>query len=241
MSAARFFVDADLFAGTRLLLPAEVAHHAQHALRLKDGAAITLFNGRGGEYAARLVAGQRAAADIERFDPIERESPLALTLIQAQIAHDKLDWVIEKGVELGVARIVIAAAERSVVRLAGERLDKRRTRWREIARAACCQCGRNRVPSIDAAASIEDACAQVAGVPQRFVLAPGAATSLTQAASTAAAVIAVGPEGGFSEEELVTAERNGFVRCALGPRVLRTETAGLVALAALQARAGDLT
>lgn len=239
MTVARFFVDADLVAGAALPLPAAVAHHATRVLRLRDRAPIVLFNGRGGEFAARLrTCNDRAFADIESFDPIERESPLQVTLIQALIANEKLDWVIEKAVELGVARVMIAPAARSVVRLSGDRLARRREHWREIAVSACCQCGRNRLPVIDFAASIERALAAVEAVPQRLVLAPGSARRLS-ATQPIATCVAVGPEGAFSEAELRSAEALYFTRASWGPRVLRTETAGLAALAALQTLHGD--
>src|SRR5262249_14968701 len=125
-----------------------VAHHAQHVLRLREGDEITLLNGRGGEYHGVLIASAPATARIDEFDPIDRESPLAVTLVQALVAAEKLEWIIEKATEVGVARIVIAPAARSTVKLIGERLSTRVARWNEIIIAACCQCGRNRPPSI---------------------------------------------------------------------------------------------
>lgn len=231
----RFFVDGGLAVGAIVDLPDAVAHHVQRVLRLRVGAPITLFDGCGGEYAARLDANARAC--IERFDAVERESPLALTLIQALVANDKLDWVIEKAVELGAAAIVVAPAERGVVRLDGDRLARRQLHWRDITVAACCQCGRNRLPAVSYAALEATLAATQAA--QKFVLAPDAQRPLASSANLPTA-IAVGPEGGFSAAELALAERNGFLPVRAGPRVLRTETAGLAALAALQALHGDL-
>ncbi len=234
-AAPRFFVDARLVVGARIELPAAIAHHAHCVLRLRAGDALTLFNGRGGEYAARLETNARAL--IEGFDAVERESPLPLTLIQALIAGDKLDWAIEKAVELGAASIIVAPTGRSVIRLSGERLRRRLAHWREIVVAACCQCGRNHLPRLAFEASWQEALA-AADAHQRFVLAPGAAETLAAAASTPTA-LAVGPEGGLTSAELALAEELGYRAVCWGPRVLRTETAGLAALAALQTLHGD--
>jgi 16S rRNA (uracil1498-N3)-methyltransferase len=239
--APRFFLESGLRVGATIDLPDAVAHHAQHALRLRDGAAIVLFDGRGGEYAARLVAGRRAAAQVLAFDPVERESPLAVTLIQSLVPNEKLDWIVEKSTELGAARIVLAPTARSVARLGGERLARKRTHWREVAIAACCQCGRNRVPEIRDAPSFTAALELARDCQARLLLAPGAAEALVRHARTASIAVAIGPEGGFTEQEIALAQRAGFVVAALGPRVLRTETAGPAALAALQAVSGDLS
>ncbi|MFN3567154.1 MAG: 16S rRNA (uracil(1498)-N(3))-methyltransferase [Burkholderiaceae bacterium] len=236
----RFFVGSGLRVGATIELPDAVAQHAQHALRLRDGAAIVLFDGRGGEYAARLASGRRAAAEVLAFDPIERESPLAITLIQSLVPNEKLDWIIEKSTELGAARVVLAPAARSVARLDAQRLVRKRARWREVAIAACCQCGRNRVPDIVDAPTFADALALAHDCDARLLLAPGAREPLARHARARSVAVAIGPEGGFAEQEIALAQRNGFVVATLGPRVLRTETAGPAALAALQAIAGDL-
>jgi 16S rRNA (uracil1498-N3)-methyltransferase len=235
-TAPRFFVDATLAEGKCIDLPTAVAHHAQRVLRLSEGDPITLFNGRGGEYAASLLSGNRAS--IARFDPVERVSRLHLTLIQALIAIDKLDWVIEKAVELGVASIVVSPATRSVVRLEAERLKKRLLRWNELVVAACCQCGRNRLMSVAYASDLDTAFA-AADAERKLVLAPDAATDLSSCAAGSVAM-AVGPEGGFTPDEIESAQRCGFTPVFLGPRVMRTETAGLAAAAALQALHGDI-
>jgi len=243
MSSPRFFVDTALAAGATIALPAAVAHHAIRVLRLRDGAAITLFNGHGGEYAATLQpAGDRAAALVHRFDGVERESPLAVTLVQAWTAGDKPDWTVEKAVELGVAAIVLVPAQRSVVVLDEARRAKREQRLRDIVIAACCQCGRNRVPPLHAAATLEAGlqhALQVAG--RGVMLAPAGDTSLAHAAGDAPALaLAIGPEGGFDADEQALARRLGFATASFGRRILRTETAGIAALAALQALYGDL-
>lgn len=241
MAAPRFFVDQPLVAGTTIRLPDEVAHHARRVLRLRRGDAIVLFNGRGGEYRGTLLGDVDApAARIDAYDPVERESPVELTLVQALVAADKLDWIVEKAVELGAARIVVAASERSVVRLDGARAERRLRHWRALALAACAQCGRNRVPSVAYFASMPAALDAVGAVPSRWLLLPAAAQPLAAALPTGRAAVAVGPEGGFSDAEVRYAERLGFAPARLGPRILRTETAGIAALAALQALAGDL-
>lgn len=234
-AAPRFYADGALAVGARIELPATVAHHALRVLRLRAGDALTLFNGQGGEYAARLGAGGEAL--IEGFDPVERESPLALTLIQALIASDKLDWVIEKAIELGAVRVVVAPTERSVIRLAGDRVARRLAHWREIVVAACCQCGRNRLPAVDFAPSWREALAAI-DAPQRLLLALDAPDALASA-DAAPTALAVGPEGGLTAAETRSAEQLGFRAVHWGPRVLRTETAGLAALAALQTAHGD--
>jgi 16S rRNA (uracil1498-N3)-methyltransferase len=233
----RFFIDAALSAGERVALPADVEHHARRVLRLHAGDAVVLFNGRGGEYAGTL---QEGAVDIARHDAVERESPIAVTLLQAWIATDKLDWVVEKAVELGVARLVLSPAARSVVRLDGARRTARLTKLVQLARAACAQCGRNRVPSLDAADTLKDALRLARGAGPAWLLDPTATEPLAPRGAHADGAIAVGPEGGFTADEMALARAAGWHPVALGPRILRTETAGLAALAALQAHAGDL-
>ena len=237
MAAPRFFVDAALARGI-VNLPERVAHHALRVLRLRDGAPLVLFNGRGGEFSGHLQLRPAPVAVLETFSDIEREAPLAVTVLQAQVANEKLDWIVEKLTELGVARIVVAPTERSVVRLLGERLARRLTHWREIAIAACAQCGRNRLPQVEAYDTLARALAALPPGPRR-VLVPTAVAPLA-AGNALICTLAIGPEGGFSDTELLELDAASFAPARLGPRVLRTETAGLAAVAALQACAGDL-
>lgn len=217
--------------------------HALKVLRMRDGEALVLFDGHGGEWPATLKvgAGGTAQALLEAQIPRECESPLDLTLVQALPSGDKMDWVVEKCVELGVAAIQPVAAKRSVIKLSAERMERRVAHWNAIASAACEQCGRNRVPVV----------APVLDLPQylavakdqnalRLMLAPAAASALRELPRPAGPVLCmVGPEGGWEDGEMRAAEAAGFRLLQLGPRVLRTETAGMAALAAMQAMWGD--
>lgn len=237
----RFHIEAVLSPGTRLLLPEAAARHASRALRLREGDAIALFNGAGGEFEARIARTGRAEVEVEvgAFSPIERESPLEITLAQGLSSGDRMDVTIQKAVELGVAAIRPLLAERSVVKLKGERVDSRREHWQRVAASACEQCGRNRIPVIYPATPVTEYLP-----PERalmFLLAPTANSSLRTipVEPGRAIVLAAGPEAGFSPREEAALLAAGFIPVGLGPRVLRTETAGPAALAALNALYGD--
>ena len=235
----RFWIDDDLIVGREVPLPDSVAHHAIRVLRLRGRSRITVFNGRGGEYVATLDLDARTAL-IERFDAVERESPVAITLVQAWIVNSKLDWLTEKCVELGAARFVMVPATRSVTRLSGDRLRSRMDHLRGVVASACCQSGRTRIPSVHAAGSLEQGLAMAAADSRALILLPASDQSVTAAADAARRVtLAVGPEGGFDDDELALAARIGYRPAHLGPRILRTETAGLAAIAQVQARFGD--
>jgi len=230
---------ADLV-GSELTLPDAAAHHAVRVLRLVRGDTLALFDGRGGECAATIEAvGKReATVRIDRFDPIERESPLEVTLVQAVIASDMMDYAIRKATELGVTALQPIATARSAPLPAGERAQKRQQHWQQVAIAACEQCGRNRVPQVDAVAPLAGWLAAWRG--RGFILAPGAARSLADLPPPAGALaLLVGPEGGFVPAELALAERAGWEAVHLGPRVLRAETAGIAVLSAMQVLWGD--
>jgi len=242
MRSTRIHVDLELVAGGELPLPAPPSTHLLRVLRLRPGAALTLFNGRGGEYAAELLGGTaaRAMVRIGAHSPVERESPLQLTLLQGAARGERMDFIVQKATELGVQRIVPLSCEFSVVRLEAAAVQRRAAHWRTVAIAACEQCGRNRLPVIDTISDFAAACASpAAGL--RLMLVPQAPDSLASLATQAAQVtLLVGPEGGLSGREQLLAQRSGFRACRLGPRILRTETAPLAALAALQTLAGDL-
>jgi 16S rRNA (uracil1498-N3)-methyltransferase len=242
----RLFVDAELGPRSTVELPEAVSHHAARVLRLKDGDTVVLFDGRGGEYDARLViAGrsQESAETGERRDP-ERESPLRVTLVQAISSSDKMDLTIQKAVELGVTAIQPVFSAKSLVRLSGEREEKKLAHWRRIVIAACEQCGRNRLPEVREATSVE-ACSRMSGISGeavlRLLLSPDGKAGLKAITlkTGQAITLAAGPEAGFSDDEERVLQRAGFVPIRLGPRILRTETAALAALAALNALAGD--
>ena len=236
----RFFCPDGLLPASDMPLPAAVAHHAERVLRLAVGDPVTLFDGPGGAFAASIRAVGRAA--LARLGPrlaIECESPLQITLVQALASGDKMDWVVQKAVELGVAAVQPVAAERSVLKLAGERADKRVAHWQQVAVAACEQSGRNRVPVVGEILPLAKYLARPFDG-TRLILAPGADGALARKARpTRPLAILIGPEGGWSPAELDLAARAGCEPLALGPRVLRTETAGLAALAAMQTMWGD--
>ncbi|MBU9347017.1 16S rRNA (uracil(1498)-N(3))-methyltransferase [Burkholderia multivorans] len=242
----RFFVDTALRADATLALPADVARHAQ-VLRLQPGDPLALFDGTGGQYRARLVEIDKrgALAQIDAFDPAEAEPPYRVTLAQGIAGGDKMDWVIEKAVELGVAAVVPLSTARGVVKLSGERAEKRVAHWRGVVRASCEQCGRNRVPDVAAVRAFAAWLDGLAPAPVngelRLLLSPRASipfASLPDAPPAAPVTLLIGPEGGLAPEEEAAARARGFTALSLGPRVLRTETAGAAVLAALAARWG---
>lgn len=239
----RFHCPLPLSPGALVELPEAVAHHALKVLRMKNGGVLVLFDGSGGEWQATLKigAGGTARALIGEFRDVERESPLSVTLVQALPAGDKMDWVVEKCVELGVAAIQPVAAKRSIIRLSSERMARRVAHWNAIAVAACEQCGRNRVPRVlpilDLPEYLAHAQTQYAC---RLLLAPQGGQALrTLERPEGPLLVMVGPEGGWDEGEIAAAHAAGFTAVRLGPRVLRTETAGTALLAAMQALWGD--
>ncbi|HEV7431704.1 MAG TPA: 16S rRNA (uracil(1498)-N(3))-methyltransferase [Steroidobacteraceae bacterium] len=242
MRSTRIYVDLELTGHQELLLPAAQSTHVLRVLRLRPGAALTLFNGRGGEYAAELIDAGKSGARlaVRAHSVLERESPLQLTLLQGVARGERMDAIVQKATELGVQRIVPLSCEFSVVRLDAANRQRRAEHWRAVAIAACEQSGRNRIPEIEPIGDFAESCAaSSAGL--RLMLLPQAPESLAAlAAGLQSAVLLVGPEGGLSGREQLQAQRCGFRPCRLGPRILRTETAPLAALAALQALAGDL-
>lgn len=244
MRLTRVPVDAPLAPGARVALPEEAAAHLQRVLRLQAGDACVLFNGDGNDYEARLVAaGKRGQeADIVAVRPAAAgESPLRIALLQGIARGEKMDWILQKATELGVAAILPVSSERSEVRLDAARAAKRLAHWRGIVASACGQSGRGVLPPVSAPLPLAQALAESALPQARYLLDPEAAASIaTMAAPGAACVLAVGPEGGWSPRDRAQLEGAGFAGLRLGPRILRTETAGIAAIAALQARFGDL-
>jgi 16S rRNA (uracil1498-N3)-methyltransferase len=234
----RFFCPRPLTVGVPVELPELVAHHAR-VLRLAPGDRITLFNGEGGEYTAVLadIGKKRVEAEVEDFSAREAELPYAVTLAQALPEASKMDWIIEKAVELGAAAIEPLAAQRCVVRLSSERAEKKLAHWQAVIIAAAEQSGRNRLPRLAEPADFSNWLGR--GNPhERILLTPRADQSLPDWARIhppQSVTLAIGPEGGFSDQEEDLARAQGLLMLSMGPRVLRTETAGLAALASLNA------
>ena len=254
MSAPRFYLDQPLAPGARFSLPPGPARHAARALRLAVDDAITLFNGRGGEYAARIerIHKDEVAVSVTGFADIERESRLRVMLAQGISSGERMDYTLQKAVELGVAAIQPIAARRSVVKLAGERADKRIAHWQGVVASACEQCGRNQVPTVAAPLTLTGLLGHALqhvtdrgppgqhGAGRLLFLSPLAETRLADlTAPTAMDCLVAGPEGGFEANEIAALHAAGAISVRLGPRVLRTETAALAALAAMQTLWGD--
>lgn len=250
MRLTRIHVAGPLRSARRYALPDNAARHLVRVLRSNVGDELTLFDGSGGEYAARIHSVRRddVEVDVGEHDPVERESPLQLTLLQGISRGERMDWVVQKATELGVTRIVPLLTERSVVNLNGAQAEKKVQHWRAIAIGACEQSGRNRVPQVAFPASLQQ---YLGSLPQprspeaagesRLLLSPLADLRLIDAPlHPLAATLLIGPEGGLAPQEQELALLRGFAAVRLGPRVLRTETAAVSALTVLQQRCGDL-
>jgi 16S rRNA (uracil1498-N3)-methyltransferase len=238
----RLYCDLPLSPGAEFALPEYAARHAVTVLRLQEGDTLNLFNGGGGEYRAVLVAVNKREARVRlnEFLAIERESPVDITLALGISAGERMDYSLQKATELGVAAIQPLATERSVVKLAGERADKRLMHWQHVVISACEQCGRNRVPAVAPVQKFYSYLAAVDRNKRLLLLSPGADTALKQVAPAPSAVLLIGAEGGLAPAEYEAAQASGFEPVSLGPRILRTETAPVAALAVLQALWGDL-
>lgn len=228
-------------------LEAGAGRHLVRVLRLRTGDAVVLFDGLGGEYAGRITSADDARAVrivIEGHRAIERESGLELTLAQVVARGERMDLIVQKAVELGITRIVPLTSRRCNVRLDAKRAAKRIAHWRGIVIAACEQCGRNRLPEVAPVRALDDWLAEATGPGERLTLAPTAAMGLGEWATTRSGddpiTLLIGPEGGLATDEIANCQTHGFTTIRLGPRTLRTETAGLAAIAALQALCGDM-
>jgi 16S rRNA (uracil1498-N3)-methyltransferase len=239
----RFYLDQTLAPGARFSLPPGPARHAARALRLGVDDAVTLFNGRGGEYAARIerIHKDEVAVSVTGFTDVERESRLRVTLAQGISSGERMDYTLQKAVELGVAAIQPIAARRSVVKLAGERADRRVSHWQGVVASACEQCGRNQVPPVATPLTLAGWLGQERPAGGRLLfLSPLAEARLADLpAPSAMDCLIAGPEGGFEDDEIAALHAAGATPVRLGPRVLRTETAALAALAAMQTLWGD--
>ena len=254
MAPPRFYCPGKLAAGQVIELPVNVAHHASRVLRLKQGDSLILFNGAGGEFQAAIgnIGKNGVAAVIEKYLDIERESPLVITLAQAVCTSEKMDWLVQKAVELGVSSIQPLDTKLSVVRLSGERAEKRMKHWQQVVISACEQCGRNRIPQVLPLISLADWLGTQINERKnlsdgtlsnlRFLLSPTAKKGLRdfpEVSTIPALTLLVGPEGGLTSEEETAALISGFISLRLGQRILRTETAALAAVAAIQMLWGD--
>jgi 16S rRNA (uracil1498-N3)-methyltransferase len=244
MSKTRLFVDEPIKVGTNIELRGDQARYVGRVLRMRPGDALTLFNGEGAEYRASIETFSKdlITTVIEEETSRSAESPLRITLIQGISRGDRMDFAIQKATELGVAGIQPILTEYSVVRLEPKRAGKKQAHWRNVAASACEQCGRNQLPFIDAPTTFLKMLETWHDSPvPRLILQPGATQTLKSFdLANGEAVILVGPEGGFSELEYENAGVAGFQSVGFGPRVLRTETAALAAIAALQTLYGDL-
>ena len=239
----RFYCPPPLPFGGSFDLPPDAAHHAARVLRLREGDAIQIFDGIGNEchgVIAELGGKRVVVGDIATTDA-NRESPLRVMLAQSLSSSEKMDWVIQKATELGVTEIQPLATERSVAKLSAERAAKRTEHWQQVAISACEQCGRNVLPEIHAPLDIMAWLQQQrASADSRFILLPQGAVSLhSQHRPKTGAVLLIGAEGGFSQAESDTALLCGFTPIRMGARVMRTETAAVAGLAALQTLWGD--
>lgn len=237
----RFFVEAALASDQTLALPATVVRHV-HVLRLRPDDTITLFNGQGGEAEARLLTVEKrsASCQITRLLPVERESALWLGLAQAISSGERMEFTLQKGVEMGVTVFQPLATARSVVRLAGERAEKRVARWQEIVLAACEQCGRNTLPEVRPILTLEAWLRTLPPADAHLLLSPLGSRRLADLASAPRRLwLMAGPEGGLSQAEEAASLAAGWTPLKLGPRILRTETAALAAVAAMQTLWGD--
>ena len=245
MRLTRVYVEGPLGSGKRVKLEGSAASHITRVLRLRVGAALILFDGAGGEYEASIdkAHGGEVIVAVGAQQAIERESPLALTLAQGVSRGERMDLVVQKATELGVSRLVPVLTERSVMRLTAQQSDRKVNHWRAIAIAACEQCGRNRLPSVAAPVALRDFLKGDAGAAAdtRLLLSPVGTAALNDVPRPNGAVtVLIGPEGGLTDEEEHAAVTAGYTALRLGPRVLRTETAAIAALALLQRLFGDL-
>jgi 16S rRNA (uracil1498-N3)-methyltransferase len=254
----RVYVEAALTPGSVVALPPDTASHLAKVLRARGGDELILFNGDGREFngAIETVRGGRVSASVGEGRVVNRESPLPVTLVQCVPRGDRMDFIVQKATELGVARIVPVLSQRSIVRLDKAQAESKAAHWRAVAVSACEQSGRNRLPIIDAARpvlgylgdSAADARIRLVFEPNPEPRTPDSALRTDSAVparggtdgAVVAADIAIGPEGGFAADELEAFRVAGFSQVGLGPRVLRTETAAIAALVWLQARFGDM-
>lgn len=246
--APRFYIEQEPVVGQRMVLPQAASHHAIRVLRLAPGDTITLFTGKKGEFSAQIAEHSKhsTTVTINQYLDITRESPLKIELAQAICANEKMDWIVQKAVEMGVTRIQPITTTRSLIRLSSERASKRLLHWQKIIIAACEQCGRNHIPDIQPIQSFNHWLDQkkTCHTDQNtcFILSPTAQARLKAMPEPKAdtqLTLAIGPEGGFTPDEEAAAIQAKFTPIQLGQRILRTESAALATIAAMQTLWGD--
>ena len=231
----RVYVEEPLREGLTVDLAGAAGHHAR-VLRLREGDAVILFDGSGGQWNG--IFSGKSKVRVQSFSEVERESPLAITLVQGVSSGERMDYTVQKAVELGVVSIQPLLTKKGVVRLEGDRASARVSHWQRIVIAACEQCGRNRIPAVGPLLEFSQYIRDVKGEEPKLLLS-AQGRSIREFKVQDKATLAAGPEAGFAAEEQAALERAGFVKASLGPRILRTETAALAALAALSALRGD--
>jgi 16S rRNA (uracil1498-N3)-methyltransferase len=239
----RVYVDSPLTPDSDVRLPEAAAYHVARVLRLREGATITAFDGSGADFRCEIlsVKGDDVRVRVGARSTGLAESPLRITLVQAVSRSERMDWTLQKATELGVRTIVPVLSARSVVRLDERQAEKKMRHWQAIVAAACEQCGRSVVPEVRVPQDLDRYLASPVREGQRLVLSPTGPASLAGLASVGTRVeLLIGPEGGLADAELERAAASGFTPVRLGPRILRTETAGIVALTVLQSLWGDL-
>lgn len=244
MSISRIYQPIPLELHANIRLDDKASHHLARVLRAKQGDKLTIFNGEGGEYTATITVIDKKGVQVNilSFTPVEIESPIHIHLAQGIARGEKMDFVVQKAVELGVTHIIPLVTERCNVRLAQEREEKRLLHWQAVVTSACEQSGRNRLPQLVAPSHLKEWLATVKA-DYRFVLSPHATQTLAVMSIPpgSSIVLMIGPEGGLSEAEIELAQAHQFIPMRLGPRVLRTETATIAAITALQWSYGDLS
>ena len=243
MRVTRVHVAGPLVVGQRHRISGNAAAHIARVLRLRVDDPLTLFDGSGGEYAARIEQVRRddVLVVVDEHLTVERESPLSLTLAQGAARGERMDWIIQKATELGVHRIVPVLTERSVVRLDSKQAERKLQHWQSIAVAACEQSGRNRIPVVAAPVGLQEFLQSVVPGEMRVLLSPTGTIGIRDLVPSGTGMtVLIGPEGGLSEDEQASAIAAGFQAVRLGPRILRTETAAIAALTIIQRDFGDL-
>lgn len=245
MRLTRVHVAGPLTPGRNHTVEGDAANHIARVLRLSPGDPLTVFDGHGGEYAARIEAIRKGAVivEVQARSASSRESPLSLTLAQGVSRGERMDWVVQKATELGVTRIVPVLTERTVVKLDARQSERKRAHWQGIAVAACEQSGRERIPEVAEPLELHEFLGSIDARATRLLLSPAGTQrvrDLKAPDGDGGIIVLIGPEGGLAETEQRTALSAGFLAVRLGPRVLRTETAAVAALTLLQHQFGDL-